>query len=367
VSSRDFEFIVLPDEAGAFCSRKADTDAADSVVLQNWKLRAKTASDVYDGDFILLFCFDDDALCDESTAEHRTILGVRMSHESAQTSEAITFNSEITQHVVSSAADANKVHEGDFESGQSVCMQTYVIGPKKLTSQIEVQLTDAWLCVVDEASNARAAVADNELVCEKAQYHARLAGLQNDTSELLLDRTRNVSVHHPGAYGLLSVGVCFDANARFIDAQNRTLIDSRQRFESRIRMQPATIRRNGPIHIQPMYLFAAELAQQASRAYDPAIKALAEHAEDQSLQTTPFVVAALRKAIDSARVSGRAVEIHGHGFTVFPADVDDPVVSDNEAAGGLLAIFAILILVGLGIVCWLAIPGRLRAIANRLD
>ena len=209
---------------------------------------------------------------------------------------------------------------------------------------------------------------DNALVCEQSEHYVKLVWRRsNDSTEVLVDKTRDVVVQHPGAYGLLSVGVCFDANARFTDSQNRSLIQSHQRFESRLRMQPATIRRNGPIHIMPMYPTLAELARGPSRAYDPSIGSLSQYAEEQSLQAKPISEAVFRQTLHQARLSGAVVETHGHEFNVVPEDVDEPFLSEDETAGGLVLVFIVMVAVALIIVCWLALPQRMREIASRFD
>jgi len=373
ITARELELKSMPpslDDSGAYCVVTSEADEQKTyVMLQNWKLVAKAGARVIDGDFVLLFCYETDfaadAVCDEGNAVHRTAIGLRISREKSESNEAISFNSEITQHVALSEPDKiAKVHVGDFQSGQRVCMQSYVIGPKQLTSQIEVQLLDAWLCVLPTGT----VVADNALVCEQSEHYVKLVWRRsNDSTEVLVDKTRDVVVQHPGAYGLLSVGVCFDANARFTDSQNRSLIQSHQRFESRLRMQPATIRRNGPIHIMPMYPTLAELARGPSRAYDPSIGSLSQYAEEQSLQAKPISEAVFRQTLHQARLSGAVVETHGHEFNVVPEDVDEPFLSEDETAGGLVLVFIVMVAVALIIVCWLALPQRMREIASRFD
>jgi len=312
-----------------------------------------------------LFCdAKNEATCDEETAEHRSTLSVRLSHEDAETNEAINFHSEISQHISQDGIDIAKVHSGEFFSGQRICMTSFVIGPKQLTSQIEVEIVDAWLCFVDQ--QILQTLKDNELVCDKSEYKVFLVRTSENSTDIVLNELYNVTIQHPGAYGLLSIGVCYDANARFTDSEGRSLISSEQRFESRIRMQPATIRRTGAIHVSPMYFHAAQLSEDSSRLYDPVILSLAIHAEHQSLQNQPFVVAALRKAIDAARISGAATEIHGHSYTVYAADIDHPAVSDSEQTIGLVIIFAVIVAIGIVIACWLA-SGKLENIASRID
>lgn len=350
---REFEVAEAPqhDAQGAYCTKPKDVERA--VVLQDWRIRSKQALHVYDGDFLLLFCDigdQTDEPCDETNAFHRTNLGVRMSIEDTATEEKIEFHSEITQHV-SVSADESKAHTGAYESGQRACMQSYVIGPKDLTSQIEVKLVEAWLCTSDEESalaiDEEKSTTKDRLSCNKRAHTVQLVGTDNNTSELVLNKELGVTVHHPGAYGLLSVGVCFDVNARFTDSENRSIVEKHQRYESKVRMLPATIRRIGAIHVAPMFTVLEFLAAETERQYDPSIEALSTHAEDQSLQSHPFVAATLRKTIDSARQSGLAVETHAHEFNVLPTDVDDPILSETESAIGIAIVFIVLLSLGI--------------------
>lgn len=345
---KEFEIAESPqhDSRGAYCTKQNGEEK--SVILQDWRIRSKQPLNVYDGDFLLLFCELDDETdqeCDESNAAHRTNLSVRMSIEDPKTEEKIEFHSEITQHV-SVGEDETKSHTGSYNSGDRACMQSYVIGPKDLTSQIEVKLVEAWLCTSDDES-AKAIVDEKSahkdtLSCSGRPHAIRLVGTNQNTSELLLNAALNVSVHHPGAYGLLSVGVCFNVDARFTDSTNRSIVERRQRYESKVKMLPATIRRTGAVHIKPMFALLESLVVDSNREYDPSIEALSIHAEDQSLQNVPFVAAALRNTIDSARASGLAIETHAHEFNVMPTDIDDPIVSDFDSAVGIAVVFCVI-------------------------
>ena len=348
---REFEMAEAPvhDSPGAYCVKVKNPDGKEEqVVLQDWRIRSKKPLDVYDGDFVLLFCdFDSketDNTCDETNAIHRTTLGVRMSKENSETTEQIAFHSEITQHV-SVSDEETKVHSGAYDSGDRACMQSYVIGPKQLTSQIEVKIVEAWLCTSNDGDDKTSN--KDELQCKTRPHAVQLVGTNPNTTEVVLNSARNVTVHHPGVYGLLSVGVCFDVNARFIDGSNRSVIEKNQRYESKVKMQPATIRRIGAIHITPMFFTVERLIEETDRSYDVSIEALSTHAEDQSLQAAPFVAAVLRKTIDSARESGLVEETHAHEFKVLPTDVDDPVVSETESAVAIALTLLIMLAFGL--------------------
>lgn len=368
---REFELVESRphDAAGAYCVKVKNPDGKEEqVVLQDWRLRSKQPLDVYDGDFVLLFCdFDTketDNVCDESNAIHRTTLGVRMSRENSETTEQIAFHSEITQHV-SVSNEETKVHTGSYESGDRACMQSYVIGPKTLTNQIEVKIVEAWLCTSEEGDDETSN--KDELLCKTRPHAVQLVGTNPNTTEIVFNQSRNVTVHHPGVYGLLSVGVCFDVNARFLDANNRSVIEKNQRYESKVKMQPATIRRVGAIHITPMFFGIEKLIEETERSYDVSIEALSSHAEDQSLQASPFVAAVLRKSIDSARESGLVEEIHAHEFSVLPDDVDDPVTSELESA---IAIgLTLTLMLAFGLILYFCVLGSsgLRTFASRFE
>ena len=359
---REFEMAeaLVHDAVGAYCVKVKNPDGKEEqVVLQDWRIRSKKPLDVYDGDFVLLFCeFDSketDNVCDETNAIHRTTLGVRMSKENSETTEKIAFHSEITQHV-SVSDDETKVHSGAYESGDRACMQSYVIGPKQLTSQIEVKIVEAWICTSNDGDEKTSN--KDELQCKARPHAVQLVGTNPNTTEVVLNASRNVTVHHPGVYGLLSVGVCFDVNARFIDGSNRSVIEKNQRYESKVIMQPATIRRIGAIHITPMFFAVERLIEETDRNYDVSIEALSTHAEDQSLQAAPFVAAVLRKTIDSARESGLVEETHAHEFKVLPTDVDDPIVSEME--GAVAIALTLLIMLAFGLILYFCVLGSNR-------
>jgi len=346
---REFEFEQRSDE-GAYCIKTTQIDENGDefeveTIAQSWRLRSKSAASVYDGDFVLLFCDAElDEVCDEGNAVHRTTLGVRMSRQSVETADAVSFQSEITQH---NTADETKQRVGEFESDSRACMQSYVIGPKELTSQIEVLLLEAWLCVDnDEAASEFDA---NEFDCAGREGAVRLVGIDSGKAGYTLEPTRNVVVHHPGIYGLQSVGVCFDVDARFVYGTNRSVINPRQRYESRVQMQPATIRRNGPMHITPLFPLVSTLALRNERAYDPSIGALAAHVSDQSLQKEPFASSVLLATLDTARKYGIAVETHAHRFSVRPALEDAKLVSAEDGAIGLFLTICIVALFALAL------------------
>lgn len=343
-------------DAGAYCFNSKDpVNGQESyVVLQNWKLRSKQALQVYDGDFVLLFCDIDpqtDDTCDESNAIHRTTLGVRMSNSESplEKTEEISFHNEITQHVSLVRDDnepdqtelSSRVHTGSFESGQRACMQSYVIGPKKITSYIELKLIEAWLCTVEDQTSKDATQTS---ICPDGSHYIRLAWTEDNSTELFVNKAMNVTVYHPGSYGLLSVGVCFDANARFVDANNRSVIVKDQRYEAKVKMQPATVRRGGPMHIAPMYPVLEHLSLDKEREYDPAIQAVCAHAEDQSQQAGVFVTSKIRKSLDSAKAKGEDVTVQAHEFHVTPSDVDDPILSEFDNAVALVIMFFVVLL-----------------------
>jgi len=386
---REFDLAPVHDsevDEAAFCVQLA----GDSVVLQNFQLRSKVAAHVYDGDFVLLFCEQTGAgggvaACDEATAVHRTTLSVRVSRESGESNEDVVFHSEITQHLDNAGADVNGSTTttaaaaaaaaeliGNFASGQRACMQSYVIGPKQLTSQIEVHLVEAWLCTNDDGGTATGgAAADpadfDEFSCAAREHAVPLVRTRpgGSATELLLDTTRNVTVHHPGAYGLLSVGVCFDVNARFTDAANRTLVARKQRYEARVRMQPATVRRYGPVHIAPLFPALLALARRSERTYDPVIEALAAQSEHQFKQRDVIVSGVLRKALDSARRAGVAVETHGHEFVVDASEHDAGALGEATVALALVLALVIILLFGVLVHTCIVTPTRLSALAQR--
>lgn len=368
IVGRDFELVnvaALPghakDAEGAYCLK---LDQGGSTIAQTWMLRSKATQRVYDGDFVLLFCDETTTTpgeCDETNAAHRTVLNVRMSAESADTlGDTLAFHSEITQHI---SPEETKLHAGEFASGQRGCMQTYVIGPKQITSQIEVRLVEAWLCTAPAGISV---AQDKEFQCETRPHAVRLAYEDKETRQIVSNAAYNVTVYHPGIYGLLSVGVCFDLNARFVDAANRSLIEPSQRYEARVLMQPATIRRGGPLHVTPLFQYISELAKEVNREYDPALDALASHTKDQSLQARPFVAAVLHATLESARKMGLVSETHGHQFRVKAADADDPVLSETEGAIGIAVV--LLLVLCFGIVLHFCVVGsdRMREFSSRI-
>lgn len=380
----EFEMVESPihGDSGAYCFNiKNPADGKESsVMLQNWKIRSKLALQIYDGDFVLLFCYvnpETDEQCDESNAIHRTSLGVRMSNSEAslEKTEEISFHNEITQHVgldqTNTAEDdedqqeiSSRVHTGNFQSGQRACMQSYVVGPKKVTSHVELKLVEAWLCTVEDTASKT----DTEKsICSDGSHFVRLAWTEENSTETFVNNALNVSVYHPGAYGLLSVGVCFDVNARFVDANNRSVVEKNQRYEAKVRMQPATIRRSGPIHIAQMFSFIAQLSANKQREYDPAIEALCAHAEDQSQQSAPFVTSLLRKSLDKAKASGQDTTIKAHEFYVLPNDVDDPVLSDLDNAIALAIMFVSMILFSVLLYFCFIGSNRLQLFASRIS
>lgn len=382
----EFELAEAPihGETGAYCFNvKNPSDGKESsVMLQNWRVRSKLALQVYDGDFVLLFCYlnpETDEQCDESNAVHRTTLGVRMSNSEAslEKTEEISFHNEITQHVSLSQsvenevdAEANegaemssRVHTGQYESGQRACMQSYVVGPKKITSHVELKLIEAWLCTIDDSTMSKENA--EKSICTAGSHFVRLAWTEENSTTMFVNDALHVAVYHPGAYGLLSVGVCFDVNARFVDSNNRSVIEKNQRYEAKVKMQPATMRRTGPMHVASMFSFVQRLVADKNREYDPAIESLCAHAIDQSLQSAPFVMSKLRKSLDKARESGLDVSVKAHEFSVQPSEDDDSILSDFDNAIALVITFLAMFLFAVLLYMCFVGSSRLQIFASR--
>ena len=301
------------------------------LTLQNWHLVSTENSPVYDSDFVLLFCDQEATVaCDESEAMHRSTLSIRISSPRVFDNNPLAFHSEITQHLLSE--ENNQLLPAPLteaiESGSRVCMETYVIGPKQLTSQLDVELVSAWLCTDDNYETS-----ETELLCSERPHSVQLAGegVSNTTQSRL-----NVTVVHPGLYGMMSVAVCFNSDARFTDELERSVVETNQRYESHIRMKSATLRRQGPVVLKAVFAALSAAAQVENRK--------SSHLKSQNLQKGAFASYGLEKALASSRVRGLSTETHAHRFEINPRQEDVHVVS------GMQATLAVVIIV-LSVLC----------------
>lgn len=376
----DFSLVEqIVDEAGRepYC---VDSESGSHLLtLQNWRFVATERLSAYDGDFTLLFCDSllllasgADFVCDESTAMHRTSLSVRVSNPQSLHKTDIVFHSEITQH--RDTRDDKRPHVGAFESGERVCMQTYVVGPKQLTQQMEVELVGAWLCSTGDAVPGGSD--ETALDCANREHSVQLVAETSVQSEALeANRKLNVTVHHPGLYGLLSVAVCFDADARFTDAQGRSIIETHQRYESHVRMQAATLRRDGALHVEPIFASVVQSANrtdvdaQHSRQYDLFVSEKLQHIESQSLQRHAFSQSSFESALRKLRADGMTFEQHAHHFEVTPREEDAHLVNESQASLALVIIVASIVSVFVAALCviWRRSSAAERAVGRSMS
>lgn len=365
-----------PQDSLPYCV-DADADEEEkkqNMQLQNWRLVSSSRQSAYDGDFVLLFCAaksrstslstggsgpeeednDQSDQCDESTALHRTSISIRVSNPLAlDDASRMVFHSEITQH--RDLSRDRRPHTGAFESGDRVCMQTYVVGPKELTQQMEVELLEAWLCTSDTASAmvapaAHAIGSDDALRCADSEHALQLYGANSTVSALPAHEALNVTIQYPGIYGMLSVGVCFNSDARFIDAQGRSVVQRYQRYESRVRMHAATLRRNGAAVVQPIYndviaTLDALVGRGEQRYYDKFVHNKLAHIQSQSQQQTPFAPQTFERSLHQSRAQGQTYEEHSHHFEVQPRTSDEHLANTSHGAAALFIVFFALFLV----------------------
>jgi len=306
--------------------------AEGDVVVQNWRLSSHGVSELFDGDYTLHFCSSRSDLCDQGRYDHAVRLLIRIANGDAgeHFSADSKLHSEIAQQL--ELHNEQRMYEGEYESGHRACMQTYVVGPQELTSKLHMELLEAFVCV-DRQNEPT-----DRLACP-GSAHAVTLVQTNATSPHQPRRGLNVTVHQPGAYGPMSVAVCFRVDGLFRDDSNVTVVRAEQRYETRVRIGAAQFR-TASHYFDAAGRGASELLAGLEETDE---LGFADQIRSQSLQHGPFSRYRLAAALEAAQDEERVVEKHAHLFRVAPSEEYLHNVNDADAATGLGLIFLTLL------------------------
>ena len=301
-----------------------DESGVHKTTVQDWKLVSHSHTELFDGDFTLHLCVEG-SKCAPGKPDYTLRLLVRIANADTpqQHSAAVhDFHSEISQHL--EVHNDEEILEGDFDTGARACMQTYVLGPEKLTSKLSLDLEEAWLCTdVPETTPI------NTLACPDAQHRVLLYSA-NGT-----DATRDVTVHIPGVYGRMSVAVCFDVSALFSDDNHVSVIRKAQRYESRVRVGTYQFRTESHAFMseEPFYRQLDSInGSQEELGFATAILS-------QWRQHAPFSRYRLATALSDG--AARAIDVHAHNFAVMPEQKYLHNIDNSHAVFDLIIIIAV--------------------------
>lgn len=285
--------------------------AVDTVdmLMHDWSLGSAEPSQLYDGDFALRFCTTGE--CRAGYEDVSFALKLRLCNTNAGDEDGVfeRLHSEVSQHlelahdsVRHTSVGADQPDDKPFESGNRACMQTYVVGPSELTDKLELELIEARLCVDEDG------VETERMVCDSAKHAVQLFPHSQQKAN------RDVRVTWPGAYGPLSVSVCFNVDALFRDDRHASLVRAHQRYESRVLIRDRAVR-------LPAHEFRRNTTPfDALRGVRGDSTGFAALVRSQSQQHSAFARYTLARQLAEARSAGQMVESHAHMFSVTARD-----------------------------------------------